>query len=372
MSTEAETDGRILIIDDEEPNVRLLTRILNAAGFTDVHSTTDPRQALPMFRELQPSALLLDLRMPHLDGFAVMRQIVSRIPTGEYFPILVVTGEHDADVKRSALAHGAKDFLTKPYDSVEVVLRVRNLLETRELNLRLERRAAERAEQLRVSELEVAERLALTAELRDYGGGAHTWRVGRVAAEIARQYGLEPRAVELIERAAPLHDLGKIGIPDSLLLKPGGLSLEEMDVLKTHTSLGGRILSGGDSAVLQMAEEIALYHHENWDGTGYTPGLGGDSIPLAARIVAVADVYDALTHDRPYKAAWAADEAADWILSQRGQKFDPRAADAFAAVRTRIDLPLLDDMHEWRDTHALYLRWAAQPLEPRDPGNAVP
>jgi putative two-component system response regulator len=334
---------RILIVDDDEQIVRLLERILLRSGFSLIRTTTDSREVLALFREFEPDIVLLDLHMPHLDGFAIMRQIRARIPEGEYFPFLMVTGDLEPDVKQQALMSGAKDFLTKPFDRVEVVLRVRNLLDTRDLNTRLEERVRERTEELQVAEIEIAERLALVAELRDYQNGAHTQRVGQTSATIASALGLPAEEVELIRRAAPLHDLGKLAIPDSILLKPGLLTLEEMDTMKTHTVLGGKMLSGSSSKILQVAEEIALYHHENWDGTGYTPGLAGKAIPLVGRIVAVADVFDALINERPYKEAWQVDAALAWICEQSGKKFDPEVVEAFISAQATEGLPLLGE-----------------------------
>ena len=333
---------RVLIVDDEEKNVDLLKLILTKVGFTEIEGVADPRRALSQFREFQPDILLLDLHMPHLDGFDVLRQVRNRVGESEYFPTLVISGDLSSAAKQRALRAGAKDFLEKPYDNVEVVLRVMNLLEARDLNQRLEERVEERTKQVRVAQIAVAERLALAAELRDYERGLHTHRVGRTAASIAVVLGLDQETVAVIRQAAPLHDIGKIGIPDSILLKPGSLSLEEWDILKTHTTLGASILSGSDSPIMQMGEEIALYHHENWDGTGYTPGLAGEEIPLSGRIAALADVFDALIQDRPYKSEWPLEDAIEWIASQRGRKFDPMVVEAFMETDPMNPLPLLE------------------------------
>ena len=337
---------RILIVDDEEENVKLLERILSKAGFTEIQGVQDPRRALSQLRDYQPDILLLDLQMPHLDGFDVLRQVRHRVSASEYFPVLVISGDLSREAKQRALSEGAKDFLAKPYDNVEVVLRVMNLLDARDLNRRLEERVNERTEEVRAAQVALADRLAMAAELRDYRRGRHTHRVGETAAAIAAGLGLPHDEVQLIRWAAPLHDIGKIGIPDSILLKPGPLTLEEWDVLRTHTTLGASLLSGSDSPVLQMAEEIALYHHENWDGTGYTPGLAGEEIPIAGRISALADVFDALIQERPYKKAWAREDAVQWISEQKGQKFDPAVVDAFLETEPLDPLPLLDEPSE--------------------------
>jgi putative two-component system response regulator len=189
-------------------------------------------------------------------------------------------------------------------------------------------------------EVEFANRLALVAEYRDYPDGAHVQRVGRLASLLASHMGLPEDQIAIIRYAAPLHDIGKIALPDSILLKPAPLTLDELDVMKAHTTIGARMLTGSPSRILQMAEEIALYHHENWDGTGYTPGMRGERIPLPGRIAAVADVFDALTHERPYKRPWTIDETVSWMDSVRSRKFDPAVVDALLrsldAIRGRI------------------------------------
>lgn len=331
-------NAKILIIDDEPANVRLLERILQQEGFVSLESATDPRQALPLYTEFQPDLILLDLHMPHLDGFAVMNQLRPRIREGEYLPILVLTADVATDTKLQALSTGASDFLTKPLDHAEVRLRIRNLLQTRFLykevqhqNEVLEDKVRERTADLERSQLEALERLALAAEFRDDETGQHTQRVGVRSAMLAKAIGLPADRIEMIRCAAPLHDVGKIGIPDAILRKPGKLTSEEFEIMKTHTTIGAKILSGSGSPLLQMAEEIALTHHERWDGTGYS-GLAGERIPLTGRIVALADVFDALTNDRIYRRAIPLEDALAEIERQRGRQFDPRMVDAFFQI----------------------------------------
>jgi putative two-component system response regulator len=328
--------GRILIVDDQEINVRILERILDKQGFEFPASTTDPRQALQLFLAHQPDLVLLDLHMPYLDGFAVLDLLRPYNGDGTYLPILVLTADLSAEAKTKALSMGAKDFLAKPFDTVEVILRIRNLLEARFLHLNLQRqnelleqKVRERTRELEAAQLEILERLAFAAEFRDDATKEHTRRVGELSARLAARLQLPADVVELIRLAAPLHDLGKIAIPDQLLLKAERLSAEEFESIKGHTSAGARILGGSRYALLQLAEQIALTHHEHWDGHGYTPGLQGEDIPLAGRIVAIADVFDALTHPRPYKPAWDVYYAMDEIERQRGRKFDPHLVDAF-------------------------------------------
>ncbi len=331
------TSYRILIIDDEPANVRLLEDLLEKAGYTNHRSSTDSRHALPVYQEFKPDLILLDLLMPHLDGYAVMRQIKARTPTETYLPILVLTADITPRAKQKALSAGARDFLTKPFDLTEVLLRIRNLLETRHLylqlsahNAALEERVRNRTRDLEEAQHEILDRLSMAAEYRDDITGLHAKRVGLLSELLALALGVPPDRAEIIRRAAALHDVGKIGIPDSILLKPGALSAKEMEVMKTHTLIGARILSGSRFPVLQVAELIALTHHERWDGTGYSPGLGGESIPLEGRIVAIVDAFDAMVHERPYRKAMGLEAALQELSKQSGRQFDPRAVEAFA------------------------------------------
>ena len=332
-------EARILVVDDEEANVHLLKRVLAQAGYRCVETTTDSLIVPSLAAEFEPDIVLLDLFMPNADGFEVMKRLKLQTPSDEYLPILVLTADGTDGPKRRALAEGATDFVTKPFDVHEVLLRIRNLLETRRVHrlLRgekqlLEERVHTRTQELEEAYIETFERLALAAEYRDDDTGQHTVRVGRTASAIARELGLADADVELMGRAAGLHDIGKIGVPDAILLAPRKLAPEEFEVVKSHTSIGAKILSGSRSPLLRMAETIALSHHERWDGTGYA-GLAGDDIPLVGRVTAVADVFDALTHDRPYKTAWPVDEAVAEIRSQRGRQFDPQVVEAFLGVQ---------------------------------------
>lgn len=334
--------GKLLIVDDEEENVLLLETILRRAGYANLRSTTDSRRVLSLFLEYQPDLILLDIQMPHLDGYAVMKHLADRVPPGAYLPILVLTADLSGEAKQRALSLHAKDFLSKPFDLGEMLLRIRNLLETRFLYLQvqnqnqfLEAKVAERTRELEEAQIEILERLARAAEFRDDNTGQHTRRMGETSALIARVLGKPEVWVEMIRGAAPLHDLGKIGIPDGILLKAAKLTNEEFDVMKTHTVIGASVLRGSRSSHLQMAEVIALTHHERWDGTGYSR-LKGGAIPLEGRIVAVADVFDALTHARPYKPAWSTEEAVAEIKSQSGRHFDPQVVQAFLKVLPEV------------------------------------
>jgi putative two-component system response regulator len=341
---------RILAVDDEESNLLLLRRVLAREGYTQVETTTDPARVPRLFVDARPDLVLLDLHMPEMDGFELMERLGPVTGDGSGVPFLVLTADATEETKRRALSLGARDFLAKPLDRIELLLRVRNLLQVQQLqarlqahNANLEHEVAARTQDLEWARLEILDRLALAAEYRDDDTQEHAWRIGRVSALLAPQLGCLDREVELIRRAAPLHDVGKIGIPDAILLKPGPLSAGEFERIKTHTTIGAEILSGSRSSLLHLAERIALTHHERWDGTGYPHGLAGEAIPLAGRIVAVADVFDALTHARPYKEAWPVEKAVAEIVGQAGRQFDPRVVDAFSQLEHQALLGPLEE-----------------------------
>jgi putative two-component system response regulator len=341
----------ILAVDDEEANLLLLQRILERAGFMHVETTTDPTRVPELFVEIRPRLVLLDLHMPQMDGLELMERLGPLTGERRSIPFLVLTADVTEETKRRALSLGARDFLTKPLDQIELLLRVRNLLQVQllqdrlfEQNANLEEEVAERTRDLEQARLEILERLALAAEYRDDDTQEHAWRIGRTCALLSHGLGLPHREAELIRSAALLHDIGKIGIPDAILLKPGKLTDAEFEQMKTHTSIGAEILSGSRSSLLGMAERIAMAHHERWDGAGYPAGLCGEQIPPPARIVAVADVFDALTHERPYKQAWPVPEAVAEILHQAGRQFDPSVVQVF----TRLEhASLLKSIEEW-------------------------
>jgi putative two-component system response regulator len=341
---------RILAVDDEEANLLLLRRILERDGYTRVETTAEPAKVPRLFVESRPDLVLLDLHMPEMDGFELMERLAPVSGDGSGVPFLVLTADATEATKRRALSLGARDFLTKPLDRIELLLRVRNLLQVQQLqarlhehNANLEDEVAERTQDLERARLEILDRLALAAEYRDDDTQEHARRIGRVSALLAPRLGCPDREVELIRRAAPLHDVGKIGIPDMILLKPGPLDNDEFARIKTHTTIGAELLSGSRSALLRLAERIALTHHERWDGEGYPHGLAGEEIPLAGRIVAVADVFDALTHARPYKEAWPVERAVAEILAQAGLQFDRRVVDAFSRLDHSTLLDRLDE-----------------------------
>jgi putative two-component system response regulator len=341
------TRSRVLVIDDEPANLRLLTRLLAQDG-CEVTSATDSREAVALVERLAPDLIILDLHMPHLDGFEVMQALGPLLSPTRYLPILVLTADSSAAVKQRALSAGARDFLIKPFDTVEALLRISNLLTTRHLYValeeeqqRLEAAVRERTRELAETHLEIVERLARAAEYRDDNTGEHTRRVGQLAGRLARTLGFAPADAAMVERAAALHDVGKVGVPDAILLKPGPLTATELEIIKSHTIVGAKILSGSTAPLLRMAEAIALTHHERWDGSGYPSGHRGGAIPLVGRIVALADAFDAMTHDRPYQPAMPEDAALTAIQTQRGRHFDPDVVDAFALLLRGHDRTLV-------------------------------
>jgi putative two-component system response regulator len=329
------SEARILVVDDEPANVLLLTRLLQRWGYENVVSTTDSAQAVSLAAGEPVSLVLLDLAMPRPDGFEVMA-LLAKLPAGHAIPIVVLTADVSAATRQRALSGGASDFVTKPFDETEVRLRVQNLLRTRLLQLELEhhnalleQRVRERTHDLEYARRETLNPGELAGEYRDDETHEHAQRVGRTAALLAEDLGLPDDEVDLIRRSAPLHDIGKVGVPDAILLKRGRLTADEFDLIKGHTLIGGRILAHSVSEVLQAGEVIARTHHERWDGGGYPLGLSGEAIPLHGRLVALADMFDALTHERPYKPAWPLDRAAAEIRRVAGEQLDPALVHSF-------------------------------------------
>ena len=349
-------EANILIIEDQEINIRLLNAILLREGYTNVIHTTDPRHAVSLFQEFRPDLVLLDLYMPHLDGFGVMSQLRA-LGLDDSVPILILTSETDPQVRHRALSCGAMDFINKPFQVTEVLLRARNFLTMRRTHLALkeEKKALEtmvhqRGQELQEAQLEMLERLAHMAECRHQETIEHTLRVGNIAACLAEKMGMATHEVALMHRAASLHDIGKIAVPDYILLKNGKLTDEEFDIMKTHARTGARLLQGGSSEIVIMAETIALTHHERWDGRGYPRGLQGTEIPLVGRIVGLADVFDALTHSRPYKEAWPIEKAVEEIRSQSGRHFDPEVVEAFLSLDLENEFglaPISSSLEAW-------------------------
>lgn len=342
--------SKILIVDDEAVNVKLLEKMLRNAGYTNISSTLNPVTCLKIYADVEPDILLLDINMPQLDGFAVMEKLKD-IEPGDYLPVLVLTAQIDRETKLHALELGAMDFVTKPFDNVEVLNRIRNILQVRILNKQissqnqmLEQKVKKRTEELELTQLEIVRRLGRAAEYRDNETGYHIIRMSKFSQMIGLAAGMNEHDAELLLNASPMHDIGKIGIPDSILLKPGKLDRDEWEIMKTHAEIGAELLSGHHSKLLKMASDIAMSHHEKWDGSGYPRGLKGEDIPLVGRIVAIADVFDALTSERPYKKAWPVADAIAEITRAAGDHFDPSLVKHFNSV--------IEDILKYRDLYS--------------------
>lgn len=356
MNSKLIEQSRIFCIDDEAANLKLLDRMLRSEGYQHLTLIADPREVLGHYRATRPDLILLDINMPHLDGYQVMAQLLAEndplLP-----PIVILTAQHSHEYLLRALEQGVRDFITKPFDRAELLMRVRNLLFAQlahrmlhDQNTVLEEMVRQRTQALNQSRLQVVQRLGRAAEYRDNETGLHIIRMSLASAALAAKLGWSEAECELLLHASPMHDIGKIGIPDAILLKPGKFEPDEWAVMQSHVTIGADILADGDSDLLCLARTIALYHHEKWDGSGYPERLAGEAIPQAARIVAVADVFDALTSKRPYKEAWPVEQAVKWISDYRGVHFDPAVVDAFMQ-----QLPVLLDIcarHREPEEHA--------------------
>lgn len=345
-------DSLILVIDDEELSALVVARVLNKNGFTHVRTSSDPRDAIGLYMESAPDLVIVDLHMPGFNGAEVIRAIRELDPDGEYVPVVMMTGDLGPSAKRLAFEAGCNDFIDKCAEEFELLLRVKNCLRTRCLHLgmrsqnaALEQQVYERTRDLAAAQEEVVQKLAAAAEYRDDVTGRHVERVGNLAGEIAVAIGLSRPEADLIQRAAKLHDIGKIGIPDHILHKPGPLTPSERRIMQTHTRIGDIILSNGGAEIIRTAQVIARSHHERWDGKGYPDELAGAAIPLPGRIVALADVFDALITKRPYKEAIPIAMAREIILDERGRHFDPEMVDAFRRIPKRrlSQLAQMDD-----------------------------
>ena len=362
---------KILIIDDEPINVKVCQKYLKELGYKQCVGLSDSTRAIAQITEDKPDLVILDVMMPVVSGVDILRELRSK-PELSQIPVLILTAATDRNTKLSVLELGASDFLTKPIDPSELAPRVRNVLTVKQHqdNLKNYANRLEEAVQHRTIELEASRKdviycLARAVEYRDDVTGRHVERVGQYAGIIAVGLGLDDKTVRMLEQAAQLHDVGKVGIPDEILLKPGKLSPDEFEQMQRHTLfgkrivermsdhewnklrqhvvIGSRILDVPRSPLLTMAARIALTHHERWDGTGYPLGLAGEDIPLEGRITSVADVFDALSSRRPYKPAYPIDRCFEIIREESGSHFDPKVVEAFISkrdliVQTQIEL----------------------------------
>ncbi len=344
-------DKKVLVVDDEAGNRKLLNTIVSNEGYGCL-CVADASSALRLVEEFAPDLMLVDVMMPGMDGFELTRSIKAASSTCN-IPVILVTALSDRDSRIKGLEAGAEEFVNKPVDELELSIRMRNLLRLKEYhdllashNERLETEVRARTDELRETQLEVVRSLGRAAEYRDNETGLHIVRMSKFSQLMARACGLGEARAELILHASPMHDIGKVGISDSILLKPGKLTYKEWETMKTHASIGHRILSSEKSSeLMDMAKLIALCHHEKWDGSGYPNGLKGEAIPIEARIVALADVFDALTSVRPYKKAWSVEEAMAEINQQRNKHFESGLVDTFIEVLEGI----VEIQHNYRD-----------------------
>lgn len=350
-----ETIKRIMVCDDDEMGRSLLSKFLNRLGY-EVFEAFDGLNCLETVKDANPDIILLDIQMPRMDGLQTAEKLKSNAET-QMIPIVIVSSHSDLDQRVKALEIGVDDFLAKPVDRTELRARVQSLLKVKAYNDHMRhyqklleeevtrrtlqlREAFEElkatSEKLKRASLDTVIRLSQAAEYKDEDTGSHIQRMGYYSASIAEKMGLIGEESEAILYAAPMHDIGKIGIPDRILLKPGKLDPDEWEIMKQHTVIGGRLLNGSDSYLINMAETIAMTHHEKWDGSGYPNGIAGNDIPIVGRITAIADVFDALTSKRPYKDAFSVEKSFQIIRESSGTHFDPKVVEAFFAVQKEI------------------------------------
>jgi putative two-component system response regulator len=335
--------ARILVVDDSPDQRDLLELVLRRERYVNIDITSDPTSVAAAYAAQPYDLILLDMDMPEMSGLDVMHALKDKLQGGAFMPVIILTANEGADMRMQALSRGARDYIAKPYVASEVALRIRNYLEVLMLyrererqNEILELRVQERTAELRETQAEILRRLAKAGEYRDSDTGNHVQRVAASCRALARAAGLDATAQDLIYMSSPLHDIGKIGIPDGILLKKGRLTDEEQEVMRRHVQYGAEMLDNHEAPVLRMARAIVLNHHEKWDGTGYPEGRAGEDIPIEARIAAICDVFDALMSVRPYKLAWSVAEALQFLKDNAGLHFDPRLIDLFMGIQPEI------------------------------------
>jgi putative two-component system response regulator len=332
------TKATILAVDDTPASLKLLTDLMKLEGY-EVRSTISGEMALKSAAANPPDLILLDIRMPVMDGYEVCRRLKAN-PATKNIPVIFVSAASETEDKVQGFALGGVDYVTKPYQCDELFARVRTHLELNRLHHHLERLVAERTEQLISSHRETIATMTRAASYKDEATGSHVARISFYCLEISKELGMSPEFCDLIRYASPMHDVGKIAIPDAILQKPGKFEPEEWKIMQTHCEVGARMLSGTDSPYLKMGSEIAAAHHENWNGTGYPHGLSGNEIPLAARIVQICDVYDALRSLRSYKGTISHEHSVE-IITQGDKRtlpshFDPAILDTFNRCSERF------------------------------------
>ncbi|MBZ0256878.1 response regulator, partial [bacterium] len=357
---DTDTQKLILVVDDNKSICLAIQDLLESEGYR-VDCIHDGKACLDFVTKITPDLIILDVLMPDVSGIEVCRQLKENLKTMSV-PVIFVTGQYDYESRILCKKAGGDEFLNKPVDATELLIRTKNLLRLKhyhDLILRdrdqLEQKVFERTTELRKTHEEMLVRLSMAAEYKDGITGAHLTRISRFSELTAREHGIDEARVQMIRIGAICHDIGKIGVPESILEKPGPLTDDEWLVMREHPKIGARILSNSNSDLIRIAESIAHYHHENWDGSGYPHGLKEDSIPLSARIVRVVDVFDALISKRPYKKAFSVEESLTIIEEDNGRFFDPAVAESFFNVVDKIE-PIINNsndvyIHDSGSTH---------------------
>lgn len=329
----AEDKQTVLIVDDIKENLDVLKAIL--IDKYRVKFATSGEMALKISSKIIPDIILLDIMMPEMDGFTVCK-ILKKNPITQNIPVIFVTADDSEADESKGFSIGCVDYIRKPVVKEIVLARVKTHLALSEQNIELERLVREKTFELRLTQLEIIKKLGIAAEFKDNETGLHITRMSQYCFVIAKEYGFQEKEADLLLNAAPMHDVGKIGIPDSILKKPDHFNENEWIIMKTHSLIGSQIIGENRSELLKVAKIISKEHHERWDGTGYPYGLKGENINIYARITSVADVFDALTSKRPYKDAWSIDDAINYIKKNSGIQFDPKVVEAFYKALPQI------------------------------------